>query len=637
MQEKQRARDAQRTATGTRGLLDAEGGALAFDRKTWQAAVDAAGGVDKWVDDLKTRIADPAERARAYGRLSKSQIKQLPQDEQNLVWREAARMLRNDPQIMGFFEQMRGLNHGITTALESAQRTLGAIVPLMQKARTAAQGIIDTTLGAEGIEDTTQIYEILAPYIDAEYDEKPDHYEQANLGDLIAAAARRARADGKDIPTLKAEQPIAEQMQMSLDLPTEETAKGDKPQDEQKSTISTARDAGAITTLGNHVATIADKLYQACFTARDLRQLPGKHDDFMFDAAGKLMEISLNGEPLQPLDDIHTGFLMALLQVANLVDIREYNAHDNPNVGIYLPAFFRETGIDPRPREWDKATNAIKKRTAAADDQEIKKLRANRFIEFMRPLDNRLGIIEGEGYYTIARYSSWDEKKDIAYISMPYEIKLVELARLHTDRHSAISTIFHANILTENQAAVELANRIAVGLIERGVTRSQADTYKSETPRKPYKKQITRTEADGSKTTQILHYQPEPEPVTVERQHIEENGDVITTTSTNPRPRIFRWEARFDTLISACPQLRGELDTIRSGGGKDKPQRVNKKLKDTFTAAIRIILEKSDAPQYYEGLEIKTGRLNTFKAPTNSTLKDKLVITHRGKNPNYAD
>lgn len=637
MQEKQRAQDAQRTATGTRGLLDAEGGALAFDRKTWQAAVDAAGGVDKWVDDLKTRIADPAERARAYGRLSKSQIKQLPQDEQNLVWKEVARMLRNDPQIMGFFEQMRGLNHGITTALESAQRTLGAIVPLMQKVRTAAQGVIDTTLGAEGIEDTTQIYEILAPYIDAEYDENPDHYEQANLGDLIAAAAQRARAEGKDIPTLKAEQPIAEQMQMSLDLPTEETAKEDKPQDEQKPTISTARDAGAITTLGNHVATIADKLYQACFTARDLRQLPGKHDDFMFDAAGKLMEVSLNGEPLQPLDDIHTGFLMALLQVANLVDIREYNAHDNPNVGIYLPAFFRETGIDPRPREWDKATNAIKKRTAAADDQEIKKLRANRFIEFMRPLDNRLGIIEGEGYYTIARYSSWDEKKDIAYISMPYEIKLVELARLHTDRHSAISTIFHANILTENQAAVELANRIAVGLIERGVTRSQADTYKSETPRKPYKKQITRTETDGSKTTQILHYQPEPEPVTVERQHIEENGDIITTTSTNPRPRIFRWEARFDTLISACPQLHRELDAIRSGGGKDKPQRVNKKLKDTFTAAIRIILEKSDAPQYYEGLEIKTGRLDTFKAPTNSTLKDKLVITHRGKNPNYAD
>lgn len=188
MQEKQRAQDAQKTATGTRGLLDAEGGALAFDRKTWQAAVDAAGGVDKLVDDLKTRIADPAERARVYGRLSKSQIKQLPQDEQNLVWKEAARMLRNDPQIMGFFAQLREMYNDVTTAMKSTQMTIGAV------------------FGGDGIEDTTQIYEILAPYIDAEYDDHPDHYEQANLTDLIAAAAQRARADGKDIPTLWAEQ-----------------------------------------------------------------------------------------------------------------------------------------------------------------------------------------------------------------------------------------------------------------------------------------------------------------------------------------------------------------------------------------------------------------------------------------------
>ena len=121
------------------------------------------------------------------------------------------------------------------------------------------------------------------------------------------------------------------------------------------------------------------------------------------------------------------------------------------------------------------------------------------------------------------------------------------------------------------------------------------------------------------------------------KQHTDDDGNLITVTRANPRPRIFRWEARFDSLIADCPQLRSELDEIRSSGGKDKSQRVNKKLKDTFTAAIRIIMEKSDAPNYYAGLEIKTGKLDTFKAPTNSTLKDKLVITHKGKNPNYAD
>ena len=65
-------------------------------------------------------------------------------------------------------------------------------------------------------------------------------------------------------------------------------------------------------------------------------------------------------------------------------------------------------------------------------------------------------------------------------------------------------------------------------------------------------------------------------------------------------------------------------------------QRINKKLKDTFAAAIRIIMEKSDIPKYYAAVEIKTAPFDTFKAPTNSTVNTgTLVITHKGKNPNF--
>ena len=652
----------------------------AFDMATWQAAVDAMGGIPAFEERIRAAFSEPADRARQYLYLTMGQIKQLSQAEQDLVWKEIARQLVETPGFVTFMDSMIGaaqnldaISNSMTTAIESAQKTISAIVPTLTiaaerwdsiaarigtplfdaphkwsaitsletklaDAGSAAKRATDALLGGDGIEDTLRTWETLTPYMDAEYDENPDKYEKANLDDLIAAAARRARADGKQIPTLKAEQGQAEQIQMDLNLPTEETAKEDDQQAEgQQAPIAAARSAGAITTLGNRAATIADKLYQYCFTARDLRQLPGNHDDFMFDAAGKLIELSLNGEPLQPLDDPHTGFLMTLLRIADICDLREYNSKDNPLISVYLPAFFRETGIDPRPRERDKQTRELKKRAPATDDQRLKQLRAQRFMEFMRPLDNRVGVIDGEGYYTLARFISWDEKSDTALISIPYEIKLVELARLHTDRHSAISTIFHADIVTENQAAVELANRIAVGLIERGVTRSQADTYKNDEPRKPIKKTTTRTAADGTKTTETLHYQPEPEPVTVTKQRTDDNGDLITVTRVNPRPRIFRWEARFDSLIADCPQLRSELDEIRSSGSKDKSQRVNKKLKDTFSAAIRIIMEKSDAPKYYAGLEIKTGKLDTFKAPTNSTLKEKLSITHKGKNPNYAD
>lgn len=657
-QQAQEAQQAQRITVSLAGYdpkLDPD--SPDFDRAAWQAAIDAMGGISAFEEHIKAVIAEPADRARAYLHLTMGQIEQLSQAERNLVLDEMARQLEESPGFSAFMDTIAAWNandvwSGIATTMESAQKTFNAIVPALATAAEKWDTIskqlketsgkvlqaINSMIEGDGIEDYLQIWETLQPYMDAEFDADPDKYEKANLGDLIAAAARRARADGKDIPVLKAEQEQAEQLEMDLNLPTEETAKEDDPQAvAQQSTIAIARSEGAITTLGNHVATIANKMFQYCFS-RDLRQLPGERDNFIFDTAGKLNELSLNGEPLQPLDGIHTGFLMALLQIATeYCDLREYNSKDNSIIPVYLPPFFRETKVDPRPREWDKEAKAIKKRAPAADDQTQKQLRLNRFLEFMRPLDNRVGTIEGDGYYTLARFISWDEKTDTAYISIPYEIKLVELARLHADRHSAISTIFHADILTENQAAVELANRIAVGLIERGVTRSQADTYKSDTPRKPIRKTKTTTTADGTKTTETVTYQPEPEPVTVTRERTDENGITTTVTRANPRPRIFRWESRFDTLIANCPQLKRELDEIRSGNGKDKSQRVNKKLKDTFTAAIRIIMEKSDIPQYYAGLEIKTGNLGTFKAPTNSTLKEKLIITHKGKNPDYVD
>ena len=118
---------------------------------------------------------------------------------------------------------------------------------------------------------------------------------------------------------------------------------------------------------------------------------------------------------------------------------------------------------------------------------------------------------------------------------------------------------------------------------------------------------------------------------------------------------------KFATLIEDCPELQRELEAIHSGQGKaeeeaikeGKPakdieaarrsdhkndsQRINKKLKDTFTAAIRIIMEKSEIPKYYKGLTIKTARFDTFKAPTNSTLNAQLIITHSGKDPTFSE
>lgn len=61
MQEKQRAQDAQRTATGTRGLLDAEGGALA---KGTPATVDAEGDLEGMGEAIKAAFEGDAQRTR---------------------------------------------------------------------------------------------------------------------------------------------------------------------------------------------------------------------------------------------------------------------------------------------------------------------------------------------------------------------------------------------------------------------------------------------------------------------------------------------------------------------------------------------------------------------------------------------
>lgn len=395
--------------------------------------------------------------------------------------------------------------------------------------------------------------------------------------------------------------------------------------------IELAKAQGAIITLANKVATIANKEMGLWASIDNFKTIPEQLKP-IYDEFGKLNEISIHGEQLQPLDNIHISFLMALLQIAYMFDLREVNSQSGAVIPIYLPKFFKETKIDPRPRVRE---NRNKLRRRAEDEKKsMPLLRRDKFIELMAPLDNRLGVIPGQGHYALARFISWDEKSEVANISIPYELKLVEMYRL--ENHGAISNIFHADIINEPNTAIEVANRIAIGVIQRGVLRSQEDTY-STPAKKPAK--VTTINQDGTKT--IVEYQKEE------------------IAQQRPKEKYIEWAARFDTIINECPQLKRELERIRTEqragekaaieerksteqiaearkqDHKTDPQRINKKLKDTFTAAIRIINEKSDMPQYYKSFKIKTNRFNEFKAPTSSTLKDKIIISHKGKNPDY--
>ena len=287
-QDKQQPQEAQAITIDTSGYNPAaDPGNPAFDMATWQAAVDKAGGLEPMIEGLKAAFADPAERARAYMNLSMGQIEQLPQEERKLVWDEMARQLAEMPGFIAFMDslatsqgRLEQLGESIVNAVEETRKTFEEILPavftaadnlntLTARIGTAlfdppfsldtltsigttlanagrnAKRALDELLEGDGVEDTLQIWDTLQPYMDAEYDENPDKYSKANFSDLIAAAARRARADGKQIPFLRAEQGQAEQLVMDLNLPTEETAKDESAPEPTRRKRTEAEAGGA--------------------------------------------------------------------------------------------------------------------------------------------------------------------------------------------------------------------------------------------------------------------------------------------------------------------------------------------------------------------------------------------------------
>ena len=634
----------------------------------------------------------PAEEKKLQ-ELTLAIVEALPKEKQDAIWNDFSTRWTDSPAYMAMVEAMKKTQaFPFSLAANVAKAGREALSDALRMWKDVAVAVKEAMEPLFDAASAFQILTTLAPYIAEEHDENPDEYTDEDTEKLIQAAAARAKADGKQVfcerkgtlqqgesyfvdfdfdpQHFKATPTKTEPDNFDLQLfsggsePVEKEGpaptatpedadgtndKGQQTKQARQAPIEVARERGAITTLGGRVATVADGVLHSVFTSKNIKGLPGKVEQLVFDDEGKLNIVSLNGNPLQELNDIQTRLQMALFQIANLSDLREYNSHTNSVIGIYLPAFFREAHIDPRQREHEEGTHELKKRTPrpkkvketkaaaakgsmgteiqaateAIDPQALKYLRRDKFVSLIKPLENRVGNIPSDGWYRDATFQSWDEKTEIAYITTPFSFKLAELLNLHSNnpgqKYTAISNIFHASIMTENDTAVELANRIAVGVIERGITHPDSGTYNGQ-KRKPLKKTTTTTDATGNRTTVTETYQPET---------------IIMTEPEQPKKRVFTFRIRFDTLIDDCPLLRGELENIRNSTDKNKSQKVNKKLKDTFDAAIRIIMKKSEAPMYYANLAITTRRFDTFKAPTNSTLKESLVVTHTGKNPDF--
>lgn len=530
----------------------------------------------------------------------------------------------NAKDFPAFFDRIIAAGNRIIRTAQLLDETIPKIKQIIYKAVTPLDE--SQTIFSDKTIKAMQIFSALCPYIEKEADEHPEKYTGegfSTANELLAAAARRAREDGQDIPVLRAEEAVR---------------RDEKENEKEPSQKAIARDKGAIMSLNGHVSIPSNKDYQDSFTSSKIKGLPGSFAEFEFDEKdGRLYEESLAGKSFLPVDQIHGGALMSLLQIAN-IDLREYNSRENSTIGVYVPGVLKDAGIDYRPRIRDSQTKELVKREKL-DEQTAKHLRLDRFLNLINPFENRVGYIPGEGWYSIAKFVSWDEKTEVAYIAVPYEIKIIEKIMLYSDGYTAISEIFHANIVSENPVAIELANRIAVGVIERGVTRSQSQTYKSDEPPKLARRTTTKTDKHGNKQTVTETFAQDPPERQIKKTIQTEDGGTIEKIINNPKEKAKNivWECSFQRLINDCPQLSRELRIIRNGDFDNKAMRINKKLKDVFDAAIRIITTKSDMPHYYKDLKIRTVKYDHYKAPTSSTLNNKLIISHKGKNEDFQD
>lgn len=405
---------------------------------------------------------------------------------------------------------------------------------------------------------------------------------------------------------------------------------------EKASPRSAAVEKGALMTIGGRVASYSTDDLKDALNAYSIYRLPSNVDlKQAFDDTGKLNALMLQDKPLEGLTQIHTAFLMAVVQAVSLAPIDD---GDN-TISLYLPAICRDLGIDPR-------TYSSKRRAG----QDYAEMRLAAMLNIITPFDPFVGRTPDGSFYRVLTFVSYDKGSETMKISPPYFFRLKAIAeqRATGQKHPQLNRLMHSSAVNEpNRAAVELANRILTGIVKRGV-RADYRTYNAE-PKK-IAETVTRT-SKGQRTTTTTVY------------------DTGSQTDDTPAPsKTVTYKVKYQTLIEDCPQLKSELDEIINGKGKaereaeernasaeeikkarekDKktiPQRVNKKLKDVFTAAFRIIAEKSDAPARYLDFTLPTTirtvkgkKSKAYDVPTKSTLARYMVITHRGRNPQYAE
>lgn len=287
------------------------------------------------------------------------------------------------------------------------------------------------------------------------------------------------------------------------------------------------------------------------------------------------------------------------------------------SVKVYIPVLLDELGIDPR---------AYSQRR---EKRPIEELRYNKMLELLQPFDDVVGMLPDRSFYRFLTFGGYNPDDETMEIVSPF---LFELARRYDNRRYTF--LMHSDVANEpNQAAVEVAVALLRGLVKRGTTHPDARGIPGLIPAK--KKKTTKTASGDTITEETIYREPQ---------------QLSLFTEQNQQPQAtFSYEISYGSIVEKCPELQKALadiaatekrtmpDGTEKGPVKKKPQAINTKLKQVFTAAFRILLEKTDAPQYYKNLHFTNKHADgSYILPTSSTLyTKKICLVHNGRNRDY--
>lgn len=370
-----------------------------------------------------------------------------------------------------------------------------------------------------------------------------------------------------------------------------------------------AMERGAVMSLDGHVTAYSHKELQHALDGFSLFRLPpGTNEKDVFGDDGRVNDtiktaLSLGQVSPLRLTKYQAGFFYAVNRAFDLYDTS--GDGNRESVEVYIPGIMRDMGIDSRiyrEKQRDESGKAIE---TPASERRIKgdprEQRRDAMLALAASFANAYGIAPNGDLFQVLSIGIYREASETIVISSPF---LAELRRIADSKKHPLHRYLHSSVVNEkNQAAVELANQIIVGVVQRGYHRLASD-------RPIQKRTVEHTDKDGSKTKTVYEY-----------------DDVDDKT---PAPVVYR--VQYQTLIDRCPLLLDELAAAKSTSA------YNSKLRQTFEAAFRIIETKSDLPRHYKNLQLpmvrrtrKGKKVMCYESPTKSTTRRNLIIKHDGR------